>query len=614
MQTNKTMTLRQPKWKVTFDLNLDEPVTLDAIDDWLNSVLDIKTTDIQNHMTALKDDTLYPIEAISWRILLLLRSLQQTIRLPCFDLGDIITIKQDIQKPTQWSVAVHLVSVEHIPKSLYHSLIHSSIKIIFWVMNRKKTQNDIHKLYALIHKQILHPLMRTIGAGKSTLPILNAAHQKNIPFIHLGKSIYQLGWGCKSSRLQRSGIELDSAIGVEFSHNKLLSSQLFRMAGLPAPEHEVAMDENGAVKIAHSIGWPIVVKPADTDRGEGVTMGIKDEKHLLDAFRSAQSLSHSKEVIIEKEVKGLCYRLFIVNGKLLYAIKRMPKTVKGDGQKSVLELINESNKFEEGKPPWLRDTRYPTDTLALEALGKAGFNFNSILKKGVLAPLRFIESTMDGGTFEDVTHTVHPDNLEIALRAAQICGLNVAGVDIITTDIQKPWHQTNAIINEINYTPLLGGNEISKKYISLFLNHIIEDDGRIPIEIFVGGEKAMQMAQEKQKSLITKNIKCYLTSHKRTYEGSTSKEMILPYQSLYKRCQALLLNPQVEALILVIQTDEFLYTGIPVDQFTHINIAKEELTTFKTTTTHEKTTEENYTNLLKALQNIPHDHHNNITI
>lgn len=390
--------------------------------------------------------------------------------------------------------------------------------------------------------------------------------------MHLGKSLYQLGWGSKSRRLQRSGIELDSAIGAELSHNKILSSQLFRMAGLPAPEHGVAKDENGAIKIAHSIGWPIVVKPADTDRGEGVTMGIKDEKHLLDAFRSAQALSPGKQVIIEKEVEGICYRLFIVNGKCLYAVKRMPKSVEGDGEKSVSELILEANKNEEKKPPWLRDTLYPSDTLALRALKKVGYSLNSILDKGTLAPLRFIESTIAGGTFEDVTHNIHPDNIEIALRATQLCGLNVSGVDIITTDIQKPWHQSNAIINEINYTPLLGGHPVSKGYIPLFLDYIIVDDGRIPIEVIVGGDDAMKMAQKKQKTLTDKGINSFLTSHSITLYNKDFQEMVLSFQSLYKRCKALLLNNRVETIVLVIQTDEFLYTGIPFDQITSISI------------------------------------------
>ena len=42
--------------------------------------------------------------------------------------------------------------------------------------------------------------------------------------------------------------------------------------------------------------------------------------------------------------------------------------------------------------------------------------------------------------------------------------------------------------------------------------------------------------------------------------------MHLPLQGLYERTRTLLLNEQVEALVLVVQTDEFLRTGLPVDR------------------------------------------------
>jgi len=44
------------------------------------------------------------------------------------------------------------------------------------------------------------------------------------------------------------------------------------------------------------------------------------------------------------------------------------------------------------------------------------------------------------------------------------------------------------------------------------------------------------------------------------------KGIIFPFQSLYKRYKALLLNKQVGAIILVVQTDELLYSGLPVNE------------------------------------------------
>ena len=61
-----------------------------------------------------------------------------------------------------------------------------------------------------------------------------------------------------------------------------------------------------------------------------------------------------------------------------------------------------------------------------------------------------------GGIDEEVTDRVNPENLRIALEATKLFRLEVAGVDIISPDIAKPWYENNAIINEFNFAPLLG--------------------------------------------------------------------------------------------------------------------------------------------------------------
>ncbi|MCK4975078.1 MAG: carboxylate--amine ligase, partial [Sulfurimonas sp.] len=147
--------------------------------------------------------------------------------------------------------------------------------------------------------------------------------------------------------------------------------------------------------------------------------------------------------------------------------------------------------------------------------------------------------------------------------------VEIAGIDIITTDIKKPWHEIGAIINEVNLAPLLGGGEISRSYVPAFLKNIMDGDGRIPISAVIGGDEAMDSAIKEQSTLIKQGVSCFLTSHKVTINQSAS-EMILPFKGLHQRCKALLLNSQVQALILVIKTDEFLYTGLPIDGISQI--------------------------------------------
>ena len=598
--SNGMTTLRQPMRQFKINLSCPAPIDLDSIDNWFKSVLAIEIDPCNCSIAQTEHSSRTLMVGLIWRILLLIRSLLQSARIPAFNPGRVLGIDQDKKSPSNWMATVAVVKIDHIPPRCYAIAIDEAIKIVLWAMGRAITPENVASLYSTIGKQVIRPLRKMIIAGKSTIPVLRVAYQQNIPFSHLGAGVYQLGWSSKSRRMDRSTTELDSAIGSKLAQNKLWSANLIRMAGLPAPEHGVVTAKEDAFRVARHLGWPVVVKPVNRDRGEGVTVGVTDENQLLAAFKMARELSKAKQVIIEREVVGVCHRLFIANEQLLYAVKRLPKSIKGDGRQTVAELIRESNQVEKNRPPWLRSELFPSDSLAVEAMTNAGFAFDSVPPEGELVPLRKIESTEWGGVDEDVTDCIHPDNLDIALRAAALFGLNVAGIDIITPDISKPWHANGAIINEVNFAPLFGGGEISRHHIPTFFKKFMNGDGRIPMEAFVGGDTAMDIARQRQKELISRRIKCVLTSHKTTLTISGEETHFL-FKSLFKRCKALLMNCQVEAIVLVIQTDEFLHTGLPIDRIDQITTTAGELTAWNRL--NEKLPQSRFESLLALLRN-----------
>src|SRR5262249_13728182 len=132
--------------------------------------------------------------------------------------------------------------------------------------------DDLDRSLRDLDVRVVEPLQARVAGGKSTVPVLAAAHRLGMPFIHLGAGVYQLGWGSRARRLDRGSTGGDSAIGARLAQHKTLCAELLRMAGLPAPEHVVAVDEGEALQAAAKLGWPVVVKPTDRDRGEGVTV------------------------------------------------------------------------------------------------------------------------------------------------------------------------------------------------------------------------------------------------------------------------------------------------------------------------------------------------------
>jgi cyanophycin synthetase len=476
------------------------------------------------------------------------RLLCELVGLPTFDAPKLISLSQDKLNPAKCRIKIESSLDNLISKSVYKSLIRSALKICEWMAQHSATPDNKRKLFKAITEEVIEPLHQIIPAGKSTIPVLRAAHSLGIPFIHLGLGVYQLGWGSKARRLDRSVCEFDSAIGSKLAQNKVATANILREVGLPAPVHGVITTETDALSLATKIGFPVVVKPSDRDRGEGVTVDIFRETQLKAAFAHAQKLSKSKQVIVERQVLGTCHRLFIVNGKLLYAVKRHPISVIGDGQRTVSQLVDDEVLKESFKPPWERSEIKPIDELALQTLQKLGLSLESVPGKDIFIPLRPIETTEWGGVDEDVTQAVHSENLRIALQAAKIFGLHIAGIDIISPDIAKPWHANGAIINEVNFAPLFGGAEISRSYIPKFFEDFMDGNGKISIEVF-DNEKTAEAFQKRQ---AVHGMRCYLTTANRTID-ELGEEIVMPFKNIKQRIRALILRSDVDAIAIVNQ-------------------------------------------------------------
>lgn len=561
--------LKQPIKEYKIEIINKDNLDINFLFKWFDEVLNLEKEEI------FEDK----IKNICNFALILNRKLSQISLIPIFYKGKITNITIENEKII---LILSLAYIDLIPQEFYHKIINFSFRYIFWMMEKEPTFENIQIFSNACINEIINPIGNNLAPGKSRIPILQEVFNKNIPFIHLGYGIYQIGWGNKSRKIDRSTIDSDSAIGLHLSQNKITTANLLKMGGFPTPIQSIAKTKEQLVTIIKELNFPVVIKPIDLDRGEGVTVDIYDFDKLTLAFNEAISLSRNKAVIVEKQVKGVCHRLFIANNELLYCVKRLPISVKTNGINTIEELIDDANKEESQKIFWMQKEFFPKDSFTLEVLKKAKYTLSSIPKKDIWIELRDIESTKWGGRDENMTDFIHPDNLDIAIRATKLFGLNVAGIDIITSDISKSWIETNAIINEINFAPLLGGAEISKIYIPTFLDRFIEKDGRIPIEIFVGNTKeTFEKAKEKYHEYLTLGFKSYLTNHDTSFDDKFNQISFLT-KSISRRIQALLLNLNVEVLIIVVQNSEFLHNMIPFDKGSKIHIISNEIIDLKT--------------------------------
>ncbi|MFA5631185.1 MAG: AMP-binding protein [Porticoccaceae bacterium] len=566
---------RQPLRFMGLAMKYPGNVDLERLDRDLSAVFNLEIEACKAPDRVLKSADQAVIAGIAWRGMLLGRELFQAAGLPAFDAGYIAAVERG-GDDNAWRVRIGVPHIHHIDKGCYQIAYAETAKIVANMLRSPVHADRVEPLREMVSRRLIATLRNRGMSGKSTIHVLGAAHELGVPFLHIGGGVYQLGWGSRSRQVNRSTTDGDAASGSRLAQNKVWTADVLRMSGLPVPVHGLAGSVKEAGQLAGKLGWPVVVKPVDGDRGEGVSVGIRSEEELAHAYGRAKKASRSGKVIVEREANGICHRLFVASGRLLYAVKRLPKSVAGDGVHSVAELIAIANEEESAKPSWLRTEPFPGDELAVMAMRAAGFTMDSVPQSGELVPLRAIESTADGGVDEDVSHCIHPHNLDAALRATQLCNLEVAGVDIITPDISRSWTENGAIINELNYSPLLGGAAISKSHVPEFVRRVMGGgDGRVPVEVYVGGNEAFASARARQREILADGRHCYLTSHSLTLD-SRGEEIPVPLQGLYRRGLALLLNRQVEHIILVVQTDELLRTGFPVDRIDRLTSGPDE--------------------------------------
>ncbi len=289
--------------------------------------------------------------------------------------------------------------------------------------------------------------------GPSTGSLVRAAEARDIPWIRLNNhSLVQFGHGKFQKRIQATVTSETRHIAVEIASDKELTNQILGEVGLPVPRQDQTTSADEAARSARRLGYPVVVKPLDANHGRGVSIGLTTEEQVRVAFAAARE--HSRYVLVETYIAGFDHRMLVVNGELVAASKRVPGHVIGDGVHTIAQLVDIVNSDPRrgiGHEKIL--TRLELDFQARRLMEAAGKTDETVLADGELFFLRSTGNLSTGGTAIDVTDVVHPDNREMAVRAAAAVGLDVCGVDFLTTDISKSYKDVGGGICEVNAAP-----------------------------------------------------------------------------------------------------------------------------------------------------------------
>lgn len=267
---------------------------------------------------------------------------------------------------------------------------------------------------------------------------------------------FSISDGHKKVKFNRSRSELTSRLATRLIINKQLTREFLLKNGVPVPAGNYFTGEAGlddALKLAKSIGYPIVIKPLNGSLGNGVFTNVATEEEVRDTYLFIVNELNYNNVILEEFIAGDDYRAYVVGDKAVGVVKRVPANIVGNGTSTIRELIDIKNKNRK-KNPFLSKGLIKVDKEVYQYLENASLTLDSVLEKEKLLYLRGKANASAGGDVVDVTNDIPSTVKQAAVKAVKaIPGLSHCGVDILFDSKKNVCH-----VIEINSRPHIGVN------------------------------------------------------------------------------------------------------------------------------------------------------------
>jgi D-alanine-D-alanine ligase-like ATP-grasp enzyme len=202
-----------------------------------------------------------------------------------------------------------------------------------------------------------------------------------------------------------------------------------------------------ALEYAQKINYPVIVKPNNGLQGNDVHK-VYNEKQLKRAlFRVFKKYD---KVLVQKFAQGSDYRIIVYDGKFISAYRRNPLTVTGDGERSVLQILEDLQlqAIQEN-----RSVKFDLDSIKT-VLRRKKKRITSILKEGETITLLDNANLSTGGYAEDVTKEIHSSYVDMATSVAKDLNLRLSGIDLMVQgDISKEAKKGKWFFLEVNSSP-----------------------------------------------------------------------------------------------------------------------------------------------------------------
>ena len=247
----------------------------------------------------------------------------------------------------------------------------------------------------------------------------------------------------------------DNYVSVLIMENKSVTKKVLEKSNIRVPKgSEFNSLEEAKSKAEKYENKAIVIKPKSTNFGTGISI-FKDgssKENIIKAFEIA--FKYDNTVLVEEFIEGKEYRFLVINDKVQGILHRVPANVKGDGTKSISELVKIKN-----KDP-LRGRHYvtPLEKIDLDENAKLFLEnddktFDYVPKKDEVVYLRENSNISTGGDSIDYTDDIPQKFKDIAVKCAKAVSAQICGVDMMLKDYSDENSEYGII--ELNFNPAI---------------------------------------------------------------------------------------------------------------------------------------------------------------
>ena len=240
----------------------------------------------------------------------------------------------------------------------------------------------------------------------------------------------------------------NSREAIKLSRNKMQTNSILRQHNIPVLK-SVSWGKNKPKNInrINSLKFPVVVKPIAGTQGKDIFMNLQNTKQVMRAVNSILP----DDVMIEEQYKGDVFRVLIFKNKIIDIYKKTPPYVVGNGLHGVYDLIQKKRTVDEKT----FDEKYAVN-IDPHTIQTQLTSIYHPVPYGKKIYITNVANLHNGAKITTVDlSSVHPTNMDLFLNATQAVGLNLNGLDFISTDLSVP---NNGVVLENNSTPGITGH------------------------------------------------------------------------------------------------------------------------------------------------------------